>query len=272
MDSQKQTISIPIQEYENYRNILALQDKQSIIRDLQKLLLNKEEDLKRYKEKCQLQEAVLQRTQKALDKSIQSETLTSIPLKMTSRPQARSVVQLKRSDAKPKSVNMSGAMEVVSRAVGDESSKTSTSTLPDPASRSGLIEDSSSIRSLPPSLSVGSPGMSTALLRRLVQENLKLKAQLEKRQGPKGPKNAEEFEKTINDLKIKLSKKQKLVDDLLNQSGSGGEAAARIEALHKEVRINVAFNVETNSLDVSVHVFHCWFRTTIARIRWKWIK
>ena len=49
MDDQEESILIPIREYENYRNILSLQDKQSIIRDLQHLLITKEEDLKRYK-------------------------------------------------------------------------------------------------------------------------------------------------------------------------------------------------------------------------------
>lgn len=186
MDSQKQMISIPIQEYENCRNILALQDKQSIIRDLQKLLMNKEEDLKRYKDKCELQESVLQRTQKALDKSIQSEqTHTSLSLKTTANRAPRAVIPLKRSDSKTKSTSY-GQMEIVARAVGDES--TPITSLPDQANRAGLIEDSSSIRSLPPNLSIGSPGMSTALLKKLVQENLKLKSQLDRRPQPKSSK------------------------------------------------------------------------------------
>lgn len=181
MDNQEQTVSIPIQEYENYRNILALQDKQSIIRDLQKLLLNKDEDLRRYKDKCEQQESVLQRTQKTLDKCIQNEqSHTSIPLKTSLNRQHRSIVQLKRSVSKPKSTTPgSGAVEMVSRAVDEPA--TTPASLPDQTSRPGLIEDSSAIKSLPLALGTGSPGMSTALLKRLVQENLKLKAQVDKR-------------------------------------------------------------------------------------------
>lgn len=189
MDDQQETISIPIQEYENFRNMAQLQDKQSIIRDLQHLLLNKDEDLKRYQEKYELTESVLQRTQKALDKCIQSEqNILSLPARPAATRQSRGIIQLKRSDSRAKTSlganSPPATVELVSRAIGEDSS---TSSMPDQASRSTLIEDSS-LRSLPLSLSIGSPGMSTALLKKLVQENLRLKAQLEKRNIPKTSK------------------------------------------------------------------------------------
>ncbi|XP_067947600.1 restin homolog isoform X2 [Watersipora subatra] len=242
MDSEEETICIPIKEYENYRNCHKLQDNQSILRDLQKLLITRDEDVKRYKEKSELLECKLLKTQKTLDNCIQSEHLQSTSsLKTTAHRPVRVVAPLKKSQPKPMSTaDSSDTIEVVSRAIGDDSpvkkASSQTSSLTAQTRRLSISEDSTNIKSLPPSLSVvGSPGMSTALLKKLVQENLKLKAQLDRRQLPKQSKTSEELEKVINDLKGKLSKKQLIIDDLVNQGGSQGQVASRLEALHKEV-------------------------------------
>ena len=190
MDDQEESILIPIREYENYRNILSLQDKQSIIRDLQHLLITKEEDLKRYKEKCEQTELVLKRTQNALDKRIQTEqTQISLPLRPISRPQPGSV-QLNRPVARTRP-QPAASVQVVSRALGEADpvkSDIPSASMPHQSSRPSFIDDTSSLKSLPINLGVGTPGMSKALLRRLVQENLKLKQHLDRGHNPKTSK------------------------------------------------------------------------------------
>lgn len=190
MEDGEESILIPIREYENYRNHISLQDRQSIIRDLQHLLLNKEEDLKRYKEKCEHAESVLQRTQKALDKRIQSEqTQISLPLRPVSKLPGS--IHLSRPVARTKPQPAAPAVAVISRALGQSDDIKSTShaaSLPHQASRPGFTDDTSSLKSLPLNLGIGTPGMSTALLRRLVQENLKLKQQAESQKHPKAAK------------------------------------------------------------------------------------
>lgn len=177
MDENEGSISIPIRDYENYRNMVSLQDKQSIIRDLQHILNTKEQDLQRYREKCEQLESVLQRTQRALDKRMQLEhSQRSIPSRhSTSRP---AIITLKRLDSKPAKLASNCPEEVVARAVGE----TTNVSLPAPAVRSD--DTNSSLKSLPTSLGLGSPGMSSNLFKRLVQENLKLKAQLENSNAP----------------------------------------------------------------------------------------
>lgn len=190
MDDHEESILIPVREYENYRNILSLQDKQSVIRDLQHLLITKDEDLKRYKEKWEQTELVLKRTQKALDKRIQTEqTQISLPLRPISRPQPGSV-QLTRPVARTRPQPAAG-VQVISRALGEVDpikSDMPSASLPHQASRPNFMDDTSSLKSLPLNLGIGTPGMSTALLRRLVQENLKLKQHFDRGQNPKASK------------------------------------------------------------------------------------
>jgi len=192
MDESEQSISIPIREYENLRNTSALHDKQPIIRDLQLLLLNKEADLQRYKEKYEQTEIVLGKTQKALDKRLQSEQAQlSIPLLRQSQAQQKNTSQglipLQRTDSRTTSQDYK-SVGVVARATGETESDDTVASLPNSSSRPHILDEGRPIKSLPLGLSVGSPGMSTTLLKRLVQENLKLKSQLEKRNIPKSSK------------------------------------------------------------------------------------
>lgn len=190
MDDTEESILIPVREYENYRNIISLQDKQSIIRDLQHLLLNKEEDLKRYKEKCEHAELVLQRTQKALDKRLHREqTQISLPLRPVSKQPG--VVQLTRPVARTRPLPATN-VTVIARALGESEPVKSDSpsvSMPHQTSRPGFTDDATTIKSLPLNLGIGTPGMSTALLRRLVQENVQLKQTVDKIQlNPKATK------------------------------------------------------------------------------------
>ncbi|KAF6039084.1 hypothetical protein EB796_002630 [Bugula neritina] len=222
MDESEQSISIPIREYENLRNTSALHDKQPIIRDLQLLLLNKEATCRG-------------KTQKALDKRLQSEQAQlSIPLLRQSQAQQKNTSQglipLQRTDSRTASQDYK-SVGVVARATGETESDDTVASLPNSSSRPHILDEGRPIKSLPLGLSVGSPGMSTTLLKRLVQENLKLKSQLEKRNIPKSSKDPERI---ITDLKEKLQNKQGLIDDLTRE-GDDDCLKLKLAESHKEI-------------------------------------
>lgn len=177
------TIQIPIDEYENFRNTIMYQDKQPLIRELQQLLQDKEEDLQRYKEKLDSCTSVLNRTQKQLDKYMQFSKVD--------RP-VRLVVPRAVNVSKPSSTP---EPTLVSRALDDANNRTATEhdeTHSMPATRtSNIIEsDSEHLKSIPIGLGMPglAPGMSTALLQKLVAENLRLRKQLETGNNGKLPK------------------------------------------------------------------------------------
>lgn len=172
----EETIQIPISEYENFRKCFLYQDKQPLIRELQQLLQDRDEDLQRYKEKLEQCDSVLHRTQKQLDKFMQFNKVDR-PIKVLV---ARSVnIPNNRPE---KSDPEKSDPKVVARALDSAVNRKATEhDETTNATMSSHATDSDDLKSLPLGINMPgfAPGMSTALLQKLVSENLRLRKQLE---------------------------------------------------------------------------------------------
>jgi len=179
------SISIPIRDYETLMNTSIIQVNHSIIKQLQSLLIAKDEDLKRYREKYEQCNTVLQRTQRQLDNCLQYEQqqFASAP-HMDHRPMTVSqTVTLVREPESPR-VAETGELGLAPRSVGvAEPAAPQEDGEPVRFVQSLPIRQTENsdrpevhLRSLPATLT--SPGASTVLLQKLIHENIQLKSKL----------------------------------------------------------------------------------------------
>jgi len=166
-------------------NTSIIQVNHSIIKQLQSLLIAKDEDLKRYREKYEQCNTVLQRTQRQLDNCLQYEQqqFASAP-HMDHRPMTVSqTVTLVREPESPR-VAETGELGLAPRSVGvAEPAAPQEDGEPVRFVQSLPIRQTENsdrpevhLRSLPATLT--SPGASTVLLQKLIHENIQLKSKL----------------------------------------------------------------------------------------------
>ena len=173
-------ITIPVTEYESLRSCVMLHDKIPLIRDLNRLLQEKSQDVDRYKEKYEQSQSVLERTQKQLDKYLIDQETTSLSMRSVG---SRSGINIRIKTPTPVSRSTKDSSNddliITDRAMDNPPVEhDETASLPGQPPRPRNNKDS--LKSLPAHLAtITSPGMSANLLKKLVQENLKLRKLVE---------------------------------------------------------------------------------------------